>query len=112
MASIEECEIAFRELGARLAGSDPNGARRLAVNRSVSCQLLDLGVTYVAQLREGGLHDITREDGARRQIRLALTSDDLVALTAGRLSFGAAWSSGRLRVQAGVMDLLTLRALL
>jgi hypothetical protein len=54
-------------------------------------------------------------DGAevpRADIRLTMTSDDLVALTDGRLSFGSAWQDGRVKLEAGLRDLLRLRKLL
>jgi hypothetical protein len=41
-----------------------------------------------------------------------VSSDDLVALMAGDLSFTNAWSSGRVKVDASVFDLLKLRNLL
>ena len=46
------------------------------------------------------------------QVRLAASSDDLVALVAGDLTLGAAWATGRLVVEASVLDLLRLRSLL
>jgi hypothetical protein len=39
-----------------------------------------------------------------------MTSDDLIALTDGRLKLAAAWATGRLRINAGVRDLLKLRS--
>jgi putative sterol carrier protein len=38
-----------------------------------------------------------------------MTSDDLLALVAGQLKVPAAWATGRIKVEAGVRDLLTLR---
>jgi hypothetical protein len=35
-----------------------------------------------------------------------------VALTEGRLSFGPAWASGRVKLEAGLRDMLRLRTLL
>ena len=40
------------------------------------------------------------------------SSDDLVALTEGDLNFGQAWLAGRVKVEAGVRDLLKLRSML
>ena len=40
-----------------------------------------------------------------------MTSDDLLKLTSGELSFAHAWASGRLRVDANVFDLLKLRSI-
>ena len=48
----------------------------------------------------------------KADIRLTMTSDDLLALTRGDVSFAKAWSSGRLKLDAGIRDLLRLRALI
>ena len=37
----------------------------------------------------------------KADIRFEMRSDDLVALTEGRLHFAAAWASGRVKVHAG-----------
>ena len=39
-------------------------------------------------------------------------SDDLLAVTEGTLPFTTAWSSGRLRIEASMLDMLRLRAIL
>lgn len=41
-----------------------------------------------------------------------MTGDDLVALVAGELNFARAWGSGRVKLEAGLRDLLRLRKLL
>ena len=48
----------------------------------------------------------------RADIRLTMTSDDLIALTDGRLHFGNAWATGQVKLEAGLRDLLRLRKLL
>jgi len=45
-------------------------------------------------------------------LRLTTTSDDLLALTDGSLPVMRAWTSGRLRIDASIVDLLKLRTLL
>ena len=40
-----------------------------------------------------------------------MTSDDLVALVNGSLNAGSAWASGRLKIKAGVRDMLRLRSI-
>lgn len=75
----------------------------------------DLGTTFVGQLRDGTLHDVSMaEDGTpvEAQVRLTVGSEDLVALTDGRLGFATAWARGRLKIDASMMDLLKLRTLL
>ena len=50
--------------------------------------------------------------GVATLLRRFPTSDDLIALLAGELSPPTAWATGRLKVEASVLDLLKLRTLL
>jgi SCP-2 sterol transfer family len=111
MATVEECEKALRELAAKLAAVDEHKRRQVVLDRSVSCTLRDLGVIFAGQLRDGGLGDIRQVPTADAQIKLSMTSDDLLKLTSGELSFAHAWATGRLRVDANVFDLLKLRSI-
>lgn len=112
MATVEECEAAMHRLADRMQGMDADTKRKTMVDRSVTCHLRDLAVTFGARLRDGALQDIHRVESADGQIRLTMTSDDLVELVNGRLHFGKAWASGRVKVNASVFDLLKLRSLL
>jgi putative sterol carrier protein len=112
MASVEECARAFHELAARLAAADPAARKRADFDRTLSCTLRDLDVTFAGRLHGGELTDIREVDGdAKAQVRMAMTSDDLIALVAGQLNMGSAWASGRVRIDAGVRDLLRLRTI-
>ena len=42
----------------------------------------------------------------KAEIRLAMTGDDLEALVDGELQFARAWGSGRVKLEAGLRDLL------
>lgn len=106
MATREECEQALVVLGTRLS----SGKASLP-DRTVSCEIPDLAVTYSGQLRQGALTEITDSAQPRAQVRLIVRSDDLVELVAGTLAFGTAYRDGRLKVQASFRDLLTLRSL-
>lgn len=112
MATAEEVEQTVQGLVTRLHALDPELRRKHAINRTVSCRITDLEQVWTGRLCDEGLQDVTTAPRDKAQVRLALTSDDLVALAAGRLSVGQAWATGRLRVQAGPLDLLKLRALL
>jgi putative sterol carrier protein len=50
-------------------------------------------------------------DSSTAQVRLTLSSDDLLKLVAGDLNVGQALISGRLRIDAGMLDLLKLRSI-
>ena len=112
MATLAQCHTALEDLAARLTMVDDDERKRHAFDRSLSCHVPDLDVTFSGQLSDGHIVDITTEPAPRAQIRLTASSDDLVALTAGELNFGQAWLSGRVKVEAGVRDLLKLRSML
>jgi len=112
MASLEDCHAALERLAGRLSSAEEHERRRVAFDRTLSCTIPDLGITFSGQLSDGHLTDITTETAERAQLRLTATSDDLVSLTDGHLNFAQAWLSGRIKVEAGVRDLLKLRAML
>ncbi|MDQ1603754.1 MAG: hypothetical protein QOE01_1599 [Actinomycetota bacterium] len=112
MATLEECHDALERLADRLTTVDDESRRAHAFDRSLSCEIPDLDVTFTGELSEGHLSGITTEPAPRAQIRLTANSDDLIAMTDGHLSFGQAWLSGRVKVEAGVRDLLRLRSML
>jgi hypothetical protein len=111
MATVEECRQALEKLAAQMGSSDGNH-RGNGIDRSLGCHLTDLGVDFRGRLRDGTITDIEQTADPKAKIKLTTTSDDLVALTDGSLSFTSAWASGRLKVDASMMDLLKLRSLL
>ena len=110
MATVDACRAALERLADKLQTSDGNPAG--SFDRTLSCRIPDLAVTFVGRLQDGRLHGITTVSAPRAQIRLTADSDDLVALMAGELSFGQAWLGGKIKVDAGVRDLLKLRSML
>jgi SCP-2 sterol transfer family len=112
VATVEECEAAMHKLAERLRSPDGAQARGKMIDRSISCHLRDLGVTFGGQLRGGEIVDIHQTPAPDGQIKLTTTSDDLVALVNGQLNFAKAWAGGRLKIDASVFDLLKLRSFL
>jgi len=115
MASIEECREALEQLSRNLAGSGGDVRKAAALDRSLTCHLTDLDLTFTGRLRDGHITDVTEAPGgpaAKADIRLAMTGDDLVAMVGGHLNFASAWAGGRVRLEAGFRDLLRLRTLL
>ena len=114
MTTEDDCKIAITQLAARLAG--PGDQRTAGFDRSVSAAVTDLGVVFRGRLHDGVLDEITSADladdsGPNAQIRLTLSSDDLVSLAAGSLSLGPAWMSGRVKLHASLPDMLKLRSM-
>jgi predicted lipid carrier protein YhbT len=112
MATDEECRAALERLAARLASVDGDEHRHHTFDRSMSCFVPDLEVTFSGALSDGHITGITTDPAPKAQVRLTVGSDDLVALTDGHLDFGRAWLSGRVKVEASVRDLLKLRSML
>lgn len=111
MATVEQCEQAFYALADRLAETDPQTRKRNSLDRSLSCTLPDIDVVFAARLNDGLLSDIRRVDTADGQVKLTLSSDDLVRLVDGDLSFASAWANGRIKIDAKVLDLVKLRSI-
>lgn len=124
MATTEECREALGRLSDNLTAADGGVRTAAALDRSVSCHITDLDVTFVGRLDDGRIEVLetlqgpppgpARKDAHREkaQIRLALKGDDLIAMVDGELNFAKAWASGRVRLEAGFRDLLRLKSLL
>lgn len=112
MASVEQCEAALAELALRLDEYPHESRRERIPDRSVELTLLDLDVNFNARLHDGRLVDICPGAVNRPNIRLTMSSDDLIDLTDKRLRFSTAWASGRVHLDASLRDLLRLRGLM
>ena len=112
MATMDQCLTALEGILGDLA-SNPAAAD---LDRSLSCTITDLDRVVTARLSDRKIRDMSAAPPGtavpKADIRLAMTSDDLVALTDGRLSFGPAWLSGRVKLEAGLRDLMKLRKLI
>ena len=113
MATVEECRKAVDRLAAQLTAVDAELRARHVPQRSVACRLTDLDIIFSGRLDEHGLHDVTETSGAEPDVdvRLAMDSDELVALADGGDDFLHAWLRGRIQVSASMRDLLRLRSL-
>ncbi|MCL6292409.1 SCP2 sterol-binding domain-containing protein [Streptomyces sp. 43Y-GA-1] len=115
MATMAECRSALDELSDNLAAAEGDVRGAAALDRSLSCHIKDLDITFTGRLADGRITVRDTVEGPPREkaeIRLSMTSDDLVALVNGDLNFAKAWASGRVRLEAGFRDLLKLKSLL
>ena len=111
MATVDECRQALHALAARLdANAETRG--KLDLDRSPACRVTDLPAAFHARLTGGRLVDIADGDDPKAKIALIAGSDDLVALTRGRLDVTRAIASRQVTVKANPFDLLKLRKLL
>ena len=114
MATAEECRKALESLTGRLADMDARDRQAKLLDRTLSCHISDLGITFLTRLGPHGADPIKEAyDGLPpAQIRFMAKSDDVVAIAGDPGSFARAWLSGRLKVEGNFFDLLHLRRLL
>ena len=114
MASAEECREALQTLTIRLAEMSPQDRTSYFGNRSMSCQVTDLGLTFITRFTDHGAEPVKEAapDEPPADIRLTAISDDVISLSATPANIARMWLSGRVKVQASMRDLLALRRLL
>jgi hypothetical protein len=113
MATVEDCRGALERLTQRISQLDPADRSAHLVDRDVSCEVTDLGVTFVARLGPDGAGPVTQANGsAPAQIKFKAASADLLAIADDPGQFPRAWLTGRVKVDASIFDLLRLRKLL
>lgn len=113
MATVEECEKALHELATSLDDRAPSDSRK-SFDRVLACTLKDLEITFIGDLSAGHLRNIRQmpmTEKAAAQIKLTMVSDDLIRLVAGELNVAGAWATKRIKVEAGVRDMLRLRSM-
>jgi hypothetical protein len=109
---MDECLKALRGILGDIA-AHPAAA---GLDRSLSCRITDLEEVVLGRLNSGAVRDLQvvpeGPEVPKADIRLTMKSDDLVALTEGQLHFGTAWATGKVKLEAGLRDLLRLRKIL
>lgn len=113
MVGTDEVEQLLDDLVERFAAIDRDLRRAvLPSRRSLEVAFTDLGVSYHTTLEQGDLRPLAQGTLARPDVRVTASSDDLQALASGTLPLAAAYADGRVKVEASMLDLLRLRALL
>ncbi|MGO4749709.1 sterol-binding protein, partial [Streptomyces sp. 2MCAF27] len=58
MATMEECRSALDKLAENLAGANGDLRSAAALDRSVSCRITDLDITFFGRLTDGRIEDV------------------------------------------------------
>lgn len=116
LARVEEVERKLSELVSRLHASD-DGVKAslrdtLPEPRILALHLPDLDASYWSELIDGHLGDIRAGEPAEYHVEIRAESDDLIRLIDGELHLVSAYLSGRIRVEASVADMLSLRRMM
>ena len=114
MATVEESRKALERLTARISDMNPDQRAANLADRTLSCEIPDLGVTFLTRLGPDGAEPVREaSDGDKpAQVRFTANSDVVVSISDDPESFARAWLTGRLKVQGNVFDLLRLRKLM
>src|SRR6476620_512161 len=114
MASVEECREALQALSTRLTEMSPQDRASYFGNRSMSCHVTDLGITFVTRFTDAGAEPVTeaKPDDPPADILITGSSDDVISLSATPANIARMCISGRVKVQASMRDLLAWRKLL
>lgn len=111
MASEAQCFAAVSTVVERFNSHDAGKKRQRVPKRSVGVTVLDLDITFKGDLVDGYLVDLRRSSSHQADLRLLCSSDDLIGLVEGEIPFAHAWSTGRIRIDASIFDLMKLRSL-
>jgi predicted lipid carrier protein YhbT len=114
MATAEECRAALESLSGRIANMDAKARETHLVDRTLSCRVSDLGLTFVTRLGPDGAEPVkVASNGTpQAQVRFTADSNTVITIAGNPGSFMHAWLSGKLKVQGSVFDLLHLRKLM
>ena len=114
MRTAEECRKALESLTARIAELDPGDRTAHFPERTMSCRVPDLGLLFITRVGPNGAEPVTEAPAGERpaQVRFTASSDDLVYISEDPARFARAWLTGKLKVEASLLDLLRLRKFL
>ena len=112
MATRAEVDRTLRGLVRKLDGADTNGAKLPSASRVIACHITDLEITYRAEYGEGRIRKLRVTKAVDdADVRISVSSDELISLAQGRTSLPLALLFGRIRVDANARDLMLLRQL-
>lgn len=84
----------------------------LPARRTIEAHCTDLDVMYHATWSSGAMGELVQGPAHRPDIRIGITSADIIGLADGSVRFREAYVTQRLRIDASMTDLLRLRAAL
>jgi hypothetical protein len=113
VATKAEVTRALERLMARLDGNDASVRSAIPGRKVFCCRVPDLETSWYSVIENGHVSPpVEAPVPDTVDVTLQVGSDDLIELAEERTSFVSAFLSGRVRVQASMMDLLRLRTLL
>ncbi len=114
MATKRQVEGRLRKLIKRLEESE-RGTSSLAESipepRIIELVVPDVDAVYWTELAGGSMAALNKGSPQRSDVRIEVSSDDLVALVDGKASIFSSYLNGSIKVDASMSDLMRLRKL-
>ena len=114
MITAEECREALQKLAARLTELSPDERSDYFGNRTMSCTIPDLGVTFRTHLGTDGADTVCEQtpQDPKADIRITASSANVLSLAESPMNIARMWLSGTVKIEASMKDLFRLRKLL
>lgn len=112
--SAEQCREALDKLASRLTEISPGDRATYFGNRTMSCAIPDLKVTFRTRLGEDGAEPVREQtpDDPPADIKITANSPEVLSLAESPMNIARMWMSGKVKIEASVKDLFRLRRLL
>jgi hypothetical protein len=113
VATRAEVDRTLKKLVKRLDSADLDGASLPEEQRTIVCRITDLDIAFRADYAAGRIRKLREVPSGTEggDVRISVSSDELIALADGKSSLPMALLFGRIRVDAHARDLLLLRQL-
>lgn len=114
MATADQCREALDSLLGEIAELDPQQRADALVDRTLSCEITDLGLRFWTRVGPDGAEPARQavEGDGTAQVRFVTDSDTIVSIAEDPQRFAKAWLTGKVKVRASVMDIVRLRKFL
>ncbi len=113
MATKAEVKEALKRLMRRLEANDASVRSAIPGRKVFRCHVPDLETSWFSVIEDGRVSaPVESPVPDAVDVTLEVRSDDLIELVEDRASFVSLFLTGKVRVQASMMDLLRLRTLL
>ena len=109
MATVDECRNVLEKLAGKVAKKSGEFEGLEDFERTLACEITDLGTSFNAKLSNGSLTDLIEGDNSDAEVRVSVASDDLLKLANKELKPAKAFLTGKIKVKASVKDLAKLR---
>jgi hypothetical protein len=114
MNTAEQCREALEKLAARLTELSPDQRTDYFGNRTMSCTIPDLGITFRTRLATEGADPVREQtpEDPPADIRITANSEEVMSLAESPMNIARMWLAGKVKIEASMKDLFRLRRLL